>query len=718
MAYAQDIDEEEALKPEFTPVEDKTEYDQAYESESEAEAAGQKREYELPTTHDLAMELNALFEEARGERRQAEEGWIRDLRQYKGVYDPEVLAQMDPSASRAFFRLTRTKVKSVDARIMDMIMPGGGDKNWQIEATPNPLLPKSVISKMVLSLAYAKLQAISADMASVPPEDLAMLMQEGKVPSAEEITQADQMLSQGQVPDFLQPTKEEIESAIKADAEQRAEKMSSVIEDQLAENRYVSAIRDVVHSGHKFGTGWLKGPMVDRRVYTVYLLNEESGEWGAESREADVPYFEFVPVWDIFPENIEECDIAKQDGIWHRYRMRKAHLAALGENPGFNKELIHAYIKAYPDGDCQHLDWYEAELRELEKSDENTLRKQGRHRYEVRQRLGWVSGEALKDHGVAIPDEPGAEFMEYKAVVWLIGGYVISAQIWPFDDQDAELIHAYRFEPSDESVYGESVPSIIRDPQGAFNAGGRAMFDNAGLTAGPILEVNLDLLDPASRGDANVVYPRKVYYRRGKGIDAQQRAVHEVPINSHIDKFLAMLNFSQEMVDEVSALPRYTHGEQSAGVARTVGGLSMLMGAANMVLKDSIRSFDEGVSKPFIRAMYAWNMQFNQDNAIKGDYRIKATASTALVAKEVRAQALEEMAVNTNNPLDAPWVRRGELNRERFRVRDLDSAKFVNSDEDVRRQMAQQESPDDTPNEGGDPGRNGREEAGAADEAA
>lgn len=69
------------------------------------------------------------------------------------------------------------------------------------------------------------------------------------------------------------------------------------------------------------------------------------------------------------------------------------------------------------------------------------------------------------------------------------------------------------------------------------------------------------------------------------------------------------------------------------GAGETASGLSMLMGASNILLKDRVKDFDEYVSAPFIRAMYRFNMQWNPREEIKGDYEVVATGRSRLSAK-------------------------------------------------------------------------------------
>jgi hypothetical protein len=79
----------------------------------------------------LATDLYGQFSKEKGLRYNTERRWLKDLRQYRGVYDPETLVRMDKNRSKAFVRLTRTKVKTLDSRLIDLLFPVNGERTGQ-----------------------------------------------------------------------------------------------------------------------------------------------------------------------------------------------------------------------------------------------------------------------------------------------------------------------------------------------------------------------------------------------------------------------------------------------------------------------------------------------------------------------------------------------------------------------------------------------------------
>ena len=231
----------------------------------------------------------------------------------------------------------------------------------------------------------------------------------------------------------------------------------------------------------------------------------------------------------------------------------------------------------------------------------------------------------------------------------------------------------------------------MRDVQDLVNASFRAMLDNAAISAGPQIEANLDLLSEDE--DPTDIYPFKVWLRTGEGAEAQYPAIRVSEIPSYTMNFLQMNEAFEKYGDEVTTIPRYMWGDNAEGAGRTASGLSMMMGSVNITIKDQVRNFDKGITEPFIRAMYYWNMQFNEDESIKGDYSVKATGTTSLIAKEVYANSLMQFANITNNQVDIPYVKRVNIIRGIAESLDLQSKDLILSDREIainQQQQAQQ----------------------------
>jgi len=103
----------------------------------------------------------------------------------------------------------------------------------------------------------------------------------------------------------------------------------------------------------------------------------------------------------------------------------------------------------------------------------------------------------------------------------------------------------------------------------------------------------------------------------------------------------------------------------------------MLMGQANGNLKSVVSNLDTFAIVPIIQGLFDWNMEWNDDESIKGDMKVQACGITALLAKEIQSQRLIQFAQITANPVDMQIVDRAELIREVAKSLDLDIDKLI-----------------------------------------
>ena len=602
---------------------------------AEAMAADSTKQQDAPTYEDataLGVSLLHEFAQAENDRRPIEERWLKDLRQFRGIYDPEVLKKIGTNRSKAFVRKTRVKVVTTDSRIMDLQFPANTRRTFTLESTPVPSVPSEQVERLRAVLTKAN--------GGTPPDEKTML------------------------------------KAMRDAVTEAAKGMERTIDDQLVEAGYKAVAGKVIHSGNLYGTGVLKAPLVEKKVRTKYV--HERGKWTLKTEEYIVPFVDFVPLWRFYPDmaavNIEDCRY-----VYERHTMSKSAMLKLAERKSFNAQLIRGYVKSNPQGQVQ-LRYFDTELRVI--GDRQSTNIQNVGQYEVLERWGYLDAEQLAAIGVKIPAHRMHE--TYFTNVWLLpNGQVIKAAIQPINGVTWPY-HLYYFDKDETNIFGEGLAAVMRDDQTMLNAAVRMILDNAALTAGPQLEVNTSLLSKGEK--AEDMFPFKIWPRSGIGEDSRSPAVRVLEIPNNMTQLQAIAAMFENNADEVTAIPRYLYGENpSGGAAGTMGGLSMLMGAASIVIKKLVSQYEEGVTKKFILALYRWNMQFNPNNNIKGDFDVNVTGVSSLVAKEVRAKQLDDFSTLAANPLDGPYIKRDVLLRQRAEAHELTDV--VKTEDEVQEDM-------------------------------
>lgn len=632
------------------------------------EFAASRRDSE--TMRAFGYRLYNEFSTNKAYRRPKELQWLEDLRAYKGVYDPDV--RIDPDNSHVYPKLTRSKVNIVLSRLHEMLFPDQ-DRNWELAPTPEPVIQAALVFQ------------IAQQITQPPPIDEAT----GQV-------QIDPQTGFPMQP--IPPTREQLNEAIKDFAKQTAALMQSEIDDQLTEMDYPEVAKKVLRSGLLYGTGILAGPLVNRRQKCRWQPDDQTNTYIEKIEDQDVPYMEFTRIWDWYPD-MTVAEFSQAQGFWQRSILTKHDLRKLMKRPDFDKDIIRRYLQERPDGDYVP-EPFEVDLQALEvdaatqssseaggttifssgtTTTQSSYRQHGK-RYEAIQYWGYVDGSDLAACGILNPD--GSEIdvdLEYAANVWLIGKAPVKVMLY-----DGALTHykVFYYEKDETSIFGEGLARVMRHSQIAISSAARMMLDNAACVAGPQVEVNWQLMHEGT--DLNSFYPRKIWYRDGRGIEAQYPAVRVYNIDSHIEELGKISDIFMNFADQETCLPTWMIGDKvnNENSKQTSGRQAEIL----VSIKDVVKNFDT-FTEQVMRDLYSWNMEFNPREDIKGDFQCKPRGVSSLVIKEIRMAALANLK-NTMQPEDWPYIPRREFLAETLKAHDIKIE--LRSEEEAQEIISQQ----------------------------
>lgn len=573
------------------------------------------------TTSDLGRSLAAQFARYEADRLPLEQRMLQNYRQYRGEYDPDV--EIAKGRSKAYPKITRAKCISVVSRLMQMLFPVS-EKNWGVEPSPVP------------NMSEAHLRAALAQVAPEAPD-------------------------------------EEVAAAIYAYAKARSDLMSKEMEDQLVEIGgtkelpYVSLCKKVIESGTKFGMGVLKGPLVRSQTQTRWRRNALAGN-RIEIYTENVyrPYYEVTPPWNYYPD-LSAKTFGAMDGQYERHPMSRQQLLALAALEGFDAEQINAFIAAHPNGNFR---WrtFETALRQMGPQERTT---ESRGKFEAVSYWGQARAGDLRAAmdpeaaaALAVKDD---EMVEVQT--WMLEQYVIRADVNVYQPH-LRPYHHFVFEEDDSSLVGEGLPFILRDSQLGVSAATRMVVDNAAVAAGPQFEVNKSLM--AGGIDTQTIHAFKVWERDDEGPTSQYPAIRDIKVDSHIVELLNIIALFKDFADTESFINPASSGDferTKAEPLRTSQGASMFLAGAALPFRDVVRNFD-AFTLSVISSLVQWNMQFSARDEIKGDHQVVARGASSLMAKEVRAQSLDQLSL-TLRPEEAANVDFRGLVTERVKVRDL-----------------------------------------------
>lgn len=614
---------------------------------------------DMMVLRQLGAKYKALFTRYSSERLPAEQKWLKNLRQYLGVYDPDIERQMAPNRSRAYPRLTRMKCISMLSRLMNLMFPGNED-NWELNASPSP---------------------------EMSPEDVAQAVQ-------------DLMTELQASGESVQLTQELVDEAVRRLAEKNAAKLSELIKDQLAELGgdqtidWVALNRKVVDSGIKYGIGVLEGPYVRKIQVSGWVLQAQAmqdaqgnispGGFKPVSREIYKPQYDSLAVWDFYPDM--SARTAPGEGYFVRKILGRSALRKLADRPDFFARVIKEVLVQLPAGNYVAKSW-ETDLRTMGLSihaDSTSSQSSSREKYEVVIWKGPVSAQTLREAGADVPDSMMAD--DVDAELWLVDNWVIKAEINPWRKLgvDVRQVHVFNFDEDDTSPIGQGLPGIVRDSQMSICAATRMLLDNASVTCGPNLEVNTALM--RADQDLTAVEPYKIWYRNDDGPSSQFPAVRELKFDGHLNELQGVVKMFLEFAEMETFIGPSTGGDfqkMPSEPMRTAAGASMLRGDAALPFKDIVRNFDT-FTQSVIWSLVQFNRKFNPDLAPSGDYDVIARGATSLIAKEVRGMQID-MLSQTLTPDERDHVDDRKFVEAKFASRDM-KGMLVSPDEAKRRQ--------------------------------
>lgn len=572
----------------------------------------------------LGARLFALFGVHETDRKAAEEKWLRNLRQYRGIYDPDVV--IPPDCSKAYPKLTRKVIIGTVARLMQMLWPQT-EKNYGVTNSPMPSLGTEQLQEVLDALVANKAQEADIDPAEVTCSD------------------------------------EEIEKAIVEYAEHKASRMELKIDDDLKEMDIITLARRVVFSGVLYNVGILMGPFNTEVKARTWAKNPNTGKYEAKEVNKYKPLFEFQPVWDHYPDMTAKT-LDKQSGAFDRHRMIRSQVEELAKRPDFMGDRINDWLKNNLTGNYKSK-WWETVIKGEPKSDQMTVQNKDGRNYELLSYWGEVAGHELRACGIEVDDNDLGK--TFRANVWQLGTKVIKCKLAPFSE-DIKQHHYFVFEEDDLSILGNGQCDTMRDSQISLCEVTRAVLDNAGVV-GPMVEVNDDLLTP---GQDTSIRKHKTFHREDTGASTGYPAVRDLSVNSHIPDLLALRAAILDFSNQESGLPPPSMGDVSQGgseALRTQGNASMFLGAAALPVRDTVRNYDS-FTISYVTALVKWNEKFDPNPSRDGDHDIIARGSTSLIAKEVLSASLD-MVRQTLTPDEAPHIKTRKLLMRRLQARDI-----------------------------------------------
>ena len=599
----------------------------------------------------LVSLVQERFVKAETSRRQYEQQWLQNYRNYRGVYS-DAVKFTEAEKSRVFIKVTKTKVLAAYGQITDVLFSAG---RFPLSVDPT-VLPEGISGDVHYDPAAEGAEESSpygfaGDGNELPAGSTESSLMLG--PLEEKLEGKDMKEGMGS-----SPTSVNYNPAMLA-----AKRMEKKIHDQLDESEATKQLRSAAFEMPLFGTGIMKGPMAVDKEYPNW---DKEGNYIPVTKT--VPKVSYVSVWDWYPDpdaaSVSDCQYSIQ-----RHKMNRSQIRELKRRPFFRKDVIESVITQ---GEGYVKKYWEDDLQDYQVDS-------GVDRFEVLEYWGVMDMKTIEEHDIEVPEELESAD-ELQVNIWICNDRVIRSVLNPFKPVRLPY-YAVPYEHNPYSIFGIGLAENMDDTQTLMNGFMRMAVDNAVLSGNLIFEVDETNLVP---GQDMQLYPGKVFRRQG---GAPGQALFGTKYPNVSGENLQLFDKARQLADESTGLPSFSHGQTGVtGVGRTSSGISMLMNAAAGGIKTVIKNIDDYLLGPMGKSFFHFNMQFNFDESMMGDLEVKARGTESLMANEVRSQRLLQFLQVGANPALAPWMKSQYIIREIAKSMELDPDKVTNNIEEAQEQ--------------------------------
>lgn len=571
----------------------------------------------------LAGHVRSVWQICRTAKEQTvEPRMLANMRVRRGEYDPDELERIrKQGGSEIYMMIGSTKCRAAASWLRDVVVAVREEKPWTIMPTPMPTMSPTLIEEV-----KGKATQMLAQ----------YLMTTGEMPD------------EGTLRQILTQMRDEFVVQLREEAVKKAERMEQKMEDQLVEGGFLQALNEFVDDVTTFPTAFIAGPVIRRKPQLRWETDPMTGRWGPVFDEALVEEWERVSPFDIYPHPAM-TNVNDPLPLIRRHRLARSQLTELIGVEGYDDKAIRAVLDEYGRGGLR--EWLMVDTSRAQVEGRNTVyaMMNAEATIDALQMYGPVSGQMLRDWGMDEAQIPDVA-KEYHAEIWLIGHWVIKATL-NYDPLGRKPMYGSSYERVPGVFWGNSVVDLCADSQRMCNAAARALANNMGISSGPQAYVNVDRLP--SGEDVTEMYPWKIWQVTSDPMGGGADPVKFFQPQSNAQELMTIFQHFSVRADEDTGIPRYMTGESpSGGAGRTASGLSMLLGNASKTIKQVVANVDMDIIKPIIERLYDHNMQFSDDEELKGDVRVVARGATSIMLKEsAQVRRNEFLQIVSQNPV-------------------------------------------------------------------
>jgi len=500
-----------------------------------------------------------------------------------------------PKRSQVVVNVIRGKCEVAEGRFSDILLPVD-DRNWGLKVTPAPELSEAM-----------------KDTRQAAKDNQPLQRPDGQPMQIKDVATSDMDV-----------------------AKDKMSGMETAIDDQLTECGYNGECRKVVANAVRLGTGILKGPNVVKTIKRSWKP-ETDGETTvhvAEIIEDFKPASKSVDPWNIYPDPDCEEDISRAAYMWERDEILPRELRKLIGVDGYLEDQILMILSEEPKRTTVNI------AQNKKQQIKQTIASAG-STYERWEYYGDLDKESLESLGCDC-SEANAESL--SACVVFVNDRPIKVLLNTLDSGELPY-DFFQWTTVNGSPWGIGIPRIALWQQRCLIAAWRAMMDNAGDSAGANIVLGSGVEPDDGRWE---ITGKKIWRATGESEDVRQAFAQFQIANNQVE-LQNIIELALRFIDMETSLPMMFQGEKGE-IPETLGATNIMVDANNVALRSRVKTWDDRITRPHITRYYSWNMQYNEDPEIKGDYNVDVRGTSVLLEKDQQAKSLFQVFQAKQDP--------------------------------------------------------------------
>ena len=409
--------------------------------------------------------------------------------------------------------------------------------------------------------------------------------------------------------------------------------MRQQLRDRFQAMRWEKTTREASKDLVDYGTAIVKGPIGVKPKAPIWVRIAGKSAFNAMD-PATRPEYRHCSIWSIYIDPMtKRQDLSDCSVVHERHVLNKRQLRELGDIDGFDATQIELLLQAFPNGNFMPEHW-ESAIQSLLPKDA---------RWIVIERHGLVEEAAQERWGIENPERG-------YLTSWSCGPFVLFMGI---DDFHVDRVPYYfaPYEARNNSPYGVGPAEHMEDIQTMLNALGRSMHNNLSDSSQPQIEADMTMLGPDEKCD---YFAGKVWQIRPNELSQNRKAVNMTLIPNNSPQIVGAWKLFEDMVPISTSMPVIDSGQQMGSGIRSMGQQEAIYENADTFIKGVVGNWDEYLIVPTVLGLYAWEMAYGENDAIKGDLEPVAMGVRGAVRREIvarNAQLLRQMLADPEGSL-------------------------------------------------------------------